>query len=96
MGSRYEILFVDKTGQPNSYERISYIGGKDTDGAEWKFTQIEAIRRIEKREKEFYINKAGVSLDVFVAISRQGTKYIKTLKDAEQPESLLSLPESIK
>jgi len=95
MGPRYEILFVDKTGEKNAYERISHIGGKDKDGAIWKLTQMEAIWRIEKREKEFFINRAGVSLDVFVAISRQGTKYIKTLKDAEQPESLLGLPESI-
>ena len=43
----------------------------------------------------FYVSKNGHVVNVIVAKSAQGNKYIKTENDGDQPDNLLSLPECI-
>lgn len=93
MASRHQVLCVNKTDRYNPHERITHIGGKNGDGTRWKLGQQEAIQGIESGKWAFYVRRGGGTVDVIVATSRYGHKYLKTTADGEQPNNLLSLPE---
>jgi hypothetical protein len=48
---------------------------------------------IEQGKNEFYVTQGGNTVNVIVATSAAGHKYIKTVADGLQPDNLLSLPE---
>ncbi|MBW4474751.1 MAG: DUF3892 domain-containing protein [Stenomitos rutilans HA7619-LM2] len=93
MASKHEIICVNKSDRPNPHERITHVGGKDTNGSRWLLTQQTAIQKIESGTSAFFVRKAGHVVDVIVAVSRYGNKYLKTVPDGEQPNNLLSLTE---
>jgi hypothetical protein len=93
MADRHQILCVNKTDRNNPHERITQIGGKNNDGTSWRLTQSAAIEGIETGKWQFYVSRNGNTVNVIVAVSRYGYKYIKTTADGEQPDNLLSLPE---
>ncbi len=93
MASRHQVLCVNKSDRDNPHERITHIGGKNDDGTRWRLTQQEAIQGIESGKWSFYVSRGGSTVDVIVATSRYGHKYLKTTADNEQPNNLLSLPE---
>jgi hypothetical protein len=76
------------------YERIVSIGCAEVGtGSLVRFTEDEAINRIEKGTDSFYVEMpAGHRVWVIVA-QREGRKYLKTETDGEKPDNLLSLPE---
>jgi hypothetical protein len=86
--ARYQVSCINKTDRYNAHERIRNIGGSG-----WKFTETEAIGYIERREHTFYVTAGGSTVQVIIATSRYGNKYLKTENDGEQPDNLLSLPE---
>ena len=92
MPQRLEVTCINKSDRQNPHERILSIGGART-GTRWKFRQIDAIAYIESKRFEFFVNQGGRTVNVVVAISRLGRKYLKTVADGEQPDNLLSLPE---
>ncbi len=93
MATRVEIKCINKSDRMNAHERILNIGGINPDGSRWKISQANAIEYIEEGKFSFYVNRGGNSVDVIVAKSQYGHKYIKTSADGEQPNNLLSLPE---
>lgn len=93
MPARHEIRCVNKTDRYDPHERIKNVGGVNADGTRWRITQQEAVSGIESGKWNFYVTRNGRTVDVVVAVSRFGNKYIKTEADGDQPNNLLSLPE---
>lgn len=96
MAASHEITCVNKSDRQNPHERITHVGGKtdaENGGGAWKITQEQAIQGIESRNWSFYVQRNGRRVNVIVAKSRYGNKYLKTEADGEQPNNLLSLPE---
>lgn len=82
-----QITCINKNDRQNKHERITHVGG---DG--WKITQQKAISNIESGDESYYVNQGGKKVNVIVA-TRNGTKYLKTEADGDDPNNLLSLPE---
>lgn len=93
MASRHEIKCINKTDRYNPHECIKAIGGQNSDGTLWKVSQEEAVQGIESGKWSFYVSVKGTIVNVIVAVSRFGNKYLKTEADGEQPNNLLSLYE---
>lgn len=92
----YEITCITKTDRLNPHERITHVGGRtganETGGA-WKLSHEGAIQSLESGLWAFYVLHGGQRVNVIVAVSRFGHKYLKTEADGEEPNNLLSLPE---
>ena len=93
MADRHEVLCINKSDRMNPHERITHIGGRNSDGAAWKITQETAITEIEAGKWSFFVSRGGRTANVIVSVSKLGHKYLKTENDGEQPDNLLSLPE---
>lgn len=93
MAQTVRIDCINKSDRMNPHERITYVGGQNSDGTRWKLTQPAAIQGIEAGNWSFYVRVGQDTVDVVVATSQYGHKYLKTTADAEQPNNLLALPE---
>ena len=89
---RVRVQCINKSDRFNPHERIISIGGRNGDGSEWKLSQPAAIEGIEAGKWTFYVQNPHI-VDLIVAVSRFGNKYLKTQADGDQPDNLLSLPE---
>ncbi|MCI0554621.1 MAG: DUF3892 domain-containing protein [Anaerolineae bacterium] len=93
MVTRVEISCINKSDRFNPHERILNVGGVTAGGTPWKLSQTDAIHYIVKDTYLFYVNQGGNKVNVVIATSQYGYKYLKTTADGEQPDNLLSLPE---
>lgn len=86
-----EITCVNKTNRYDPHERITHVGRKSEVGC-FYITQQEAISYIDQGYR-FFVRAGGRIVNVVVARSQYGNKYIKTEADGVQPNNLLSLSE---
>lgn len=93
MATRFEIQCINKSDRFNPHERILNVGGVTEGGIQWKLSQTDAIHYIVKETHLFHIKRGGNQVNVVIATSQYGYKYLKTTADGEQPDNLLSLPE---
>ena len=94
MADRHRIQCINKSDRTNPHERIINVGGLNGNGTRWKVYQQEAIIGIEGGKWSFYVERpSGDPVEVIVALSSYGNKYLKTTADGDQPNNLLSLPE---
>jgi hypothetical protein len=90
---KLQITCINKSDRQNAHERIRNVGGVHN-GSRWKKTQEQTIADIENNTNQFYVQVSGYGeVNVIVAKSAWGNKYIKTERDGEQPNNLLSLAE---
>jgi len=92
MTETHQVLFLLKTRYQNPHDRISHIGGLNSDGTNWNLTLARAVDAIERSKWKFYLMRNGTSFDLIVATTRLGNKYLKTTADRQQPIGLLALP----
>ena len=92
MAYSVEISCVNKQPRQNPHERISYVGGVNSDKTRWKLTLDEAIAGVEVGKWTFWTKGGGKSAHVIIA-THNGHKYLKTTDDGVQPDNLLALPE---
>ncbi len=95
MTIKAQISCVIKADRYNPHERITHVGGVNPNGTRWRLTQEQAIQGIENSTYQFYVHRGGRVVDVIVAVSRYGHKYLKTVADGEQPDNLLALPSCV-
>lgn len=89
-----QVECINKRDRQSAHERIENIGGTNPDGTRWKIGQADAVVRIDTGVASYHVDRpTGDRVDVVVAVSAAGNKYIKTTADGDQPNNLLSLPE---
>lgn len=92
MANRAQIKCINKDPRFDPYRRITHVGGFGS--SQWKLPLNDAISKIERGEWEFYARSpSGHEVNVIVATSAAGNKYLRTVADRDTPDNLLSLPE---
>jgi hypothetical protein len=87
---KYQVTCISKH---SLYERIESIGCIDTTNkTEHRFTEDEAIRRIENHEVCFHVLDANGDEALVEVEEREGRKYLITKKDGIKTDNLLALP----
>ena len=91
--ARDRISYVVQDDRCDPYRQIRFVGGTNADGSRWTLSHDEAIRGVEEGLWTFYAQlPAGDRLDVLVAESPTGEKFLRTELDADAPSVLLALP----
>ena len=94
MPSRHQICCIGRSDRVNHDRRIRILGGVNADGARWKISEENAIAGIEAGQWRFYLSRDGRDVEIVVATSRYGGKYLKAADDLGlHPDTLLALPE---
>lgn len=88
-----KISCINKNDRNNPYEAITHVGGLNPDGTKWRLSRQETIQSIYDDKYNFYVEVNNDRVEVIVAVSPYGHKYLKTVADGDKPNNLLSLDE---
>lgn len=61
--------------------RVKSIGGETDNGESWRMDLDEAISRIEEDSLSLYTEATGMTAEITVGTTDEGTKFLKTLPD---------------
>jgi hypothetical protein len=86
------ISCISKSPRSDPYTRISEIGGVANNQV-WRLPLNQAIQAVQGGRRFFVERPAGDRVDVVIATSQHGNKYLKTIADGDEPNNLLALPE---
>ena len=84
---------INKTDRTSADDRIHHVGGINADGSRWKMSEDEAIAAIKDGRWTFWTTCNGRNARVVIAKHGQSREFLKTEMDADQPDTLLALPE---
>ncbi len=90
-GSR--ITCINKKPRRDTTRAIQSFGGLTSDRRNWRLTLAEAIAEVESGHRFYVEQPQGDRVEVVVAVSTRGHKYLKTVADGDEPNNLLSLTE---
>jgi hypothetical protein len=90
---RYRVDCVGRSDRLNHDRRLRLIGGVNPDGARWQISEAAAIAGIEAGLWCLCVSRAGHDVEIIVAVSKYGQKYLKTAGDGLHPDALLALPD---
>jgi hypothetical protein len=93
MTQTVQLQCIRKSDRAEPWDRITPVGGVNSDGTRWKLTQQEAIAGAESGIWRFWVAGELKRVWVMVAVSRFGNLYLKPEGDRDQPKNLLSLVE---
>ena len=89
-----QIRCVERNEHAVDHDQILSIGGVNSNGKRWKISVKEAISQIEKGKYVFYIQTAkGAQIDIIVAQTESGTRYLAARGGDDASQHLLSLPQ---
>ncbi len=87
------ITCIRKANRDDPTQRIQAVGGTQSDRGRWKLSLDDAIAEVESGQRFYVEQPEGDRVEVVVAVSRLGNKYLKTVADGDKPNNLLALPE---
>jgi uncharacterized protein DUF3892 len=88
----YRVDFVRRDRAGTRSGHVEGIGGV-CGGGPWRLPVDEAIAGIERRQWSFYVESAAGRVDVVVAQTERGEKYLTTTGDGNG-STLLALPDA--
>jgi Protein of unknown function (DUF3892) len=88
-----EVRWTTKSDKTAPYERILEIGTPTMDGACYRISHGQAVRDQLSGVKQFGVSVNGVMIGLKVATTPDGHRYLKSMDDGDQPDSLLNLPD---
>jgi hypothetical protein len=78
----------------NPRERIQAVGGRNRDGSWWRLSVEQVVQLLDSGRFGFYVEVPDQPrVEVIVARTAAGRRYIKTRADRLNPNNLLSLPD---
>lgn len=87
---RFRITCTEKL---EKHEHIVSLGCYGPDNTHHKFTEAEAISRIEGGRDTFYTERPDHHVAEVIVETREGEKYLKTKPDGQRPNNLDWLPD---
>ncbi len=84
-----EVKCINKLPRNNPHEGITHLGNAV---AGWKWTRAQVITSIEDKSNTFFTLVQGNRGNIGVVEGPNG-KYVRTYRDGEWNDNLLSLPE---
>lgn len=92
---RVQIDCINKDPRQDAYHAIRRVGGPNGNGTRWDLALDDAVAGVESGKYQFYVRQGGHEVNVVVATSARGHKYLKTVADRDTPDNLLSLKECV-
>jgi hypothetical protein len=88
----YRITEVTTAENDGRQGRITRVSGTRSDGLRWQYSTGEVIDAIRRGASFFVEEPAGDRVEVVVAHSDTGRRYLRTTADGDVPNNLLALP----